>query len=229
MIIGIPFALRRFSGARRQPLVWLESIFFLMLTLFALYLAQSRGAVLALAAAGLGWWLLRSRNKWKVILVGALIFACAAPFANGVLRRESEDLDESGSSRLTYWKAGLKMVLHNPAFGVGFGRYPREYQANAGGGEQFEFGERTAHSTWILALAETGVPGFLFFVLFVLSVMRMGIRNMREEPDLFVALIAYLIAISFLSHTYLIYPYILMAFVVAGYRIQFRSSKGWAM
>lgn len=229
MVIGIPFALRRLSMSRRMPLVWIESCFFLALTLFALYLAQSRGAVLALAAAGIGWWLLQSKNKWKVILIGGLIVATAAPFANQVLRRESEDLDESGSSRLTYWKAGIKMVLHNPAFGVGFGRYPKEYQANAGGGEQFEFGERTAHSTWILALAETGVPGFIFFLAFVMSVIRMGKRNMREEPDLFVALIAYLIAISFLSHTYLIYPYILMAFVVAGYRIQFRSEKGWAM
>jgi len=229
MVIGIPFALRRLSMARRFPLVWIESLFFLTLTLFALYLAQSRGAVLALAAAGIGWWLLQSKNKWKVILIGGLILATALPFANQVLRRESEDLDESGSSRLTYWKAGIKMVLHNPAFGVGFGRYPKEYQANAGGGEQFEFGERTAHSTWILALAETGVPGFFFFLAFVMSVIRMGKRNMKEEPDLFVSLIAYLIAISFLSHTYLIYPYILMAFVVAGYRIHFRSEKGWAM
>jgi putative inorganic carbon (HCO3(-)) transporter len=229
MVIGIPFALRRLSTLRMQPLAWLESLFFLGLTLFALYLAQSRGAVLALAAAGIGWWVLRSRGKWKVVVIGALIVACAAPFANSILRRDSEDLDESGSSRITYWKAGLKMVLHSPVFGVGFGRYPKEYQANAGGGEQFEFGERTAHSTWILALAETGVPGFFFFVAFVLSVFRMGRRNMREEPDLFVALIAYLIAISFLSHTYLIYPYILFAFVVAGYRIRYRSEKGWAM
>lgn len=229
MVVGIPFALRRLSQSSRQPIVWIESAFFLALTLVALYLAQSRGAVVALAAGGLGWWLLRSKRKWLVIGIGAVIIACAAPFANEVLRRGAEDLDESGASRITYWKAGIKMVVKSPVVGVGFGRYPKEYQSNAGEGEQFEFGERTAHSTWILALAETGVPGFLLFIAFVISILRMGKRVMNTEPDLFVSLISYLIAISFLSHTYLIYPYILMGLVMAAYRMQYRSEKGWAM
>ncbi|MGZ3740738.1 MAG: O-antigen ligase family protein, partial [Bdellovibrionota bacterium] len=229
MVVGIPFALRRLSQSSRQPIVWLESAFFLALTLVALYLAQSRGAVVALVAGGLGWWILRSKRKWLVIGIGAVIIACAAPFANEVLRRNTEDLSESGASRITYWKAGIRMVIKSPVYGVGFGRYPKEYQSNAGEGEQFEFGERTAHSTWILALAETGVPGFVLFMAFIFSVLRMAKRVMLSEPDLFVSLIAYLIAISFLSHTYLIYPYILMGLVVAAYRMHYRSAKGWAM
>jgi O-antigen ligase len=229
MVVGIPFALRNLSESRRKPLVWVESLSFLLVTMVALYLAQSRGALLALAIGGFGWWALTAKKKWLVVLLGFLVVASAAPFANVVLRRSADDLNESGSSRFTYWQAGIRMVAKNPIFGVGFGRYPKEYQSNAGNEEQFEFGERTAHSTWILALAETGVPGFLFFVAFVISVLRMARRILPSEPDLFVALVAYLIAISFLSHTYLIYPYILMGLIVAAYRIHFRSRKGWAM
>ncbi len=195
----------------------------------ALYLAQSRGALVALGAGGLGWWILRSKRRWTVILIGLLLAGAVAPFANEILRRDSTDLHESGASRLNYWKAGIKMVIRNPVFGVGFGRYPKEYQQHAGGGEQYEFGERTAHSTWVLALAETGVLGLILLLGFVLSVIGMARKIIPHEPDLFVALIAYLIAISFLSHTYLMYPYILMGLVVAAYRMQFRSAMGWKL
>lgn len=229
LIIGIPFALRRISDGKRNPFAWMEGLFFLGLTLFGLYMAQSRGALLALGAGGLGWWVLRSKRQKTILIVGLLIGACVVPFANEILRRNSEDLRESKASRLNYWKAGVKMVIRSPAFGVGFGRYPKEYQGYAGDGEQYEFGERTAHSTWVLALAETGVPGLAFLLCFVLGVFRMGKRIIPTEPDLFVALLAYLIAISFLSHTYLIYPYILMGMVVAAYRVHYRSSKGWGM
>ncbi len=228
MVIGIPFALRRFSEGSRRPLIWIESSFFLVITLMALYLAQSRGALLALGAGGIGWWILRSKRRWLAVGLGVLIIAAATPFANEVLRRDSEDLQESKASRLNYWNAGLKMVLHNPLFGVGFARYPKEYQSYSGDGEQFEFGERTAHSTWILALAETGIPGLIFLLGFVFSVIGMAKRIIPYEPDLFVSLVAYLIAISFLSHTYVLYPYLLMGLVVAAYRMHYRSEKGWA-
>lgn len=228
MIVGIPFALRRMSQSR-QPLVWIESFFFLGLTLFALYLAQSRGALLALGAGGLGYWFLRSKRRWLIVILGISAVGAVAPFANDLLRRDQQDLHESGASRLNYWKAGIKMVLRSPVLGVGFGRYPKEYQQYAGSGEQYEFGERTAHSTWILALAETGVPGLLLFVGFVAGILMMARKIIPFEPDLFVSLVAYLIAISFLSHTYLMYPYILMGLVVAAYRMQFRSKKGWAL
>jgi O-antigen ligase len=229
MVVGVPFALRRLSQSTRRPLVWFESLFFLTLTLLALYLAQSRGALLALGAGAVGWWIVRSRRRWIAIGLGLILVLSVAPFANDLMRRDSQDLEESSTSRLTYWKAGVRMVIRNPLFGVGFGRYPKEYQSNAGEGEQFEFGERTAHSTWILALAETGVPGLMLFLAFVLSVLNMARKIVPHEPDLFVALIAYLIAVSFLSHTYLVYPYILMGLVVAGYRMHFRSEKGWSM
>jgi hypothetical protein len=227
LIPGIPFALRRLAEGKRDPIIWIESLFFLGVTLVALYLAQSRGALLALGVGGIGWWILRSKKRWTVILVGLAIAGAVTPFANELLRRDEADLHGSSESRMTYWKAGLRMVIRSPVYGVGWNRYPKEYQQNAGDGEQFEFGERTAHSTWILALAETGIPGFLLFVTFVFSVVRMGIRIVPTEPDLFVALVAYLVAITFLSHTYLIYPYILFGLVVAAYRIRFRSDKSW--
>ena len=121
------------------------------------------------------------------------------------------------------------MALRSPLFGVGFNRYPLEYESYVTGAKIYEFGERTAHSTWVLALAETGVPGFLLFVCFVLSLAWMAKRIFGKEPDLFAALMAYLVAVSFLSHTWLIYLYILGGFVVAGFRLHYRTNRGWAI
>lgn len=229
MVVAVPFTLRRMSLRRRDPLVLAAGVAYLALMFFALYMSQSRGALVSLAAGSFGWWVLRSRRRWFAIFAALVIVGCVAPFANAFLRRDSIDLQESSDSRLIYWRAGLRMATRSPLYGVGFNRYPKEYQVNAKGDEQYEFGERTAHSTWILALAETGLPGFLLFVAFIFTVIRMAKRIIPWEPDLFVALVAYLIAVSFLSHTWLIYLYILTGLVVAGFRMHYRSEKGWSL
>jgi cytochrome bd-type quinol oxidase subunit 2 len=69
----------------------------------------------------------------------------------------------------------------------------------------------TAHSSWVLALAEGG-PVALVLLLSLWVYSALCAWSIRErEPEYFLAILGYAVAISFLSHTYLLYPYILLS------------------
>lgn len=220
LIIGIPLAL-----AGRKS--WLHISFFRLaidgvyslVSFWALWLAQSRGAVLALLTSISTAVFVRTRHKMAFLLVLGITVGVAFPAINSFLRRDLEDLSQSHVSRIAYWKAGARMALHNPIFGVGFGHYPEKFHEFASG-ELFEFGKRTAHSSWVLALAETGVPGFLLLLIFVVLTLKYAWKIRQTDSALLYSLTGYLVAISFLSHTWLIYPWMLFGTIVAAYKVR---------
>ena len=105
------------------------------------------------------------------------------------------------------------MAIYHPLLGVGFGQFPENFETYAteiAG----EYGQRTAHSTWILALAEGGWIGlFLLGSLYYVGAIRGAVRIFSEDPSWFFAAMSYGTAITFLSHTYLLFPYILIAII----------------
>src|SRR5262249_30094375 len=132
------------------------------------------------------------------------------------LARQQGDLAGSTSSRLSYAIAGLNMAIHNPILGVGFGNYPKFFESYAPpGGMEFEWGERTAHSSWVLALAEDGFLGLLLIAWLFFSVFKTSWGLRREFPELMSSLVGYGVAMSFLSHTYTFFPYLLFGLVLA--------------
>jgi hypothetical protein len=109
------------------------------------------------------------------------------------------------------------MVVHSPIFGVGFSGYPMEFEHYAP--RFIESGVRTAHSSWFLALAETGFLGFALFLGLFLWALRTSWNLRKIFPELFFATLGYGIAMSFLSHTYAIYFYILLGVVFVASRL----------
>ena len=72
----------------------------------------------------------------------------------------------------------------------------------------------TAHSSWVQVLAETGFVGlFLFLGLWIYALKR-SFEIRRVEPEYFMSLVGYGITITFLSHAYLLFPYILCALAI---------------
>jgi hypothetical protein len=222
-IMTLPFVLRaafrRTAGLGRR----LAGAFLAGASLMAVWYSQSRGALVALLAQVLGARYLKDiRKNW----LGALLLACvlAAGYfgALQVIRRNQEEMGASAESRIIYWKAGLSMAAHHPLLGVGYGEYPRNYEAYSSG-QKYEWGRRTAHSTWILALAEAGFPGGLLFIAFFVAVWKAAWRTREEHPDHLNALVGYGVAISFLSHTYVLYPYLLAGMVLAADSVKRRS------
>ena len=117
------------------------------------------------------------------------------------------------------------MAVHNPILGVGFNQYPGNYMYYAVG-TIYERGRRTAHSSWFLALGETGFVGFFLFCAFFVSVVRIAWRNRAKRPAQLYAVTGYGVAMSFLSHTYSIYYLILMSLVLASSNIKGGTPNG---
>lgn len=207
-----------FFQKRSKKSVLVNPVFLLVsgILLAALWYSQSRGAIVALAVTLVAY-LLFDMRSWKGALV-TIVLAAALPalIFLGIARSEG-DLAISQESRMGYLIAGLRMFRSNPFFGVGVYNYPKVYDQFAV--VFYEAGEQTAHSSWVLPLAEAGFFGFLFFTLLYLSALVRGFRIRKSRPEFFYALVAYGVAISFLSHTYLLFPYLLVALCTCASRL----------
>ena len=140
-----------------------------------------------------------------------------------IVPRAAGDLEGSEKSRLTFWKSAANMAVHNPVLGVGFNQFPNNFMSYAVG-TIYERGPRTAHSSWFLALGESGLPGFFMFCAFFISVARIAWRNRIKRPAQLYALAGYGVAMSFLSHTYSLYYYLLMALILASVGVKERAN-----
>ncbi len=223
-ILAMPFALKPFWDRRASTLAWVFALMYLGVALAIIYLAQSRGSILALLMFFISFVIFSTTNKKRAILL-AVCFAMMYFPAQKLLKREADDLKQSGASRLIYWKTAVNMVVRHPLTGVGFNDYPNQYENYLTDPDSFESGKRTAHSSWFLVLAEAGFFGFLlFFGLYALSLKR-AYTIAKEHPEYLFSLLSYGVAMSFLSHTYLLFPYLLFAFTLVSSSILENKEK----
>lgn len=217
LMIGLPLMTSFFFAKTHKLIPKIMGSIFVAFSIYLIWYSRSRGAIVALLvlAGSLFWFRTQSKKIKTMAVVGLvlLFFPLTLSF-----KRSESDLSESSSNRLNYWKTAVNMAVRNPSLGVGYNSYPENYERYApeilG-----EWGYRTAHSTWFLILAETGPIGLLFFVLMYFFILRKSYRNKEHTPELFYALIGYTVTMTFLSHAYIIYPYILFALISAGNRI----------
>jgi hypothetical protein len=82
--------------------------------------------------------------------------------------------------RLTYWRVALSMIRDNPLTGVGQGNFAVAYAhyQYLGAGDV-----REAHSGFLQACCETGIPGGALFTLFWVVVAVGGALNVLRAPD----------------------------------------------
>lgn len=147
---------------------------------FLVLLTRSRGAFLALAtfvallvAGG------RKRARAAVLTVLAAVIVLAVAPSN-VLERlgglssltstetvKQADQEGSAYQRYTIWKVARLVISEHPITGVGLGAYPATHRIYA---QRPQFdptarGARDTHSLYLNVLAETGVIGFLLYVI----------------------------------------------------------------
>jgi len=180
--------------------------FFIMLTIVILVLgllfSYSRAAWLGFfIAVGLGV-IVQFRIKFKVLFVGFLGLILAALLFQTQIRHRleknkqdsSEDFvenvesmsnistDASNLERLNRWNCALRMAADHPMTGTGPGTYQFLYAPY-----QFSY-EKTvistnagtlgnAHSEFLGALAETGIPGMLIMIFLVFSIFYYGFKT----------------------------------------------------
>ena len=217
MALVIPFSwfrIFRANGLRSERALAVVS---LVVSLAAIYYSQSRGAVLALGVSGAVYFFMKVKTRWLRIaaLAGALSLV---PVYLAISSRDADDLQGSSSSRITYIKAGLNMALRNPVLGVGFQAYEENFE-RYGDDFSYEWGNRTAHNSWIQVLAETGLPGITLFILVFITAVGMAKRVFPVAPEYLVALSSYGVAMTFLSHAYVLYPYLMFGLIGVAHRI----------
>jgi hypothetical protein len=130
-------------------------IFPTMLLFYGMFLAHSRGAIIALLAVVI----IASRRKVgtipSIVMAGILfVITVVVGWSGG--RQISV---EAGAGRMEAWATGLDLIKHHPIFGVGFQRFS-------------EYFEITAHNSIVVCAAELGMVGLFFWVLFVLPTIR---------------------------------------------------------
>ncbi len=159
LLIG--FALRR-----RRAGTYFTTGVACALVLVTVFMTESRGGLVA-AMLVPGVFVIR-RYGWRALIPVAMIAIPVLVFGS----RSGGDADQSTQERYEAWSAGLQMFHHNPLFGVGAGQFTQHHNL-------------TAHNSYVLALAELGLPGlFLFFVMIYLSlkILIVGNRELESVP-----------------------------------------------
>lgn len=192
--------------------------------LYGLFLTRSRGAVVGLAVMiALA---VRDRFGKTGAWVMSVLIALGLLGANFGGARALSLREASIAGRLEAWSAGLQMLKSSPLFGVGFGNFTDHH-------------ELTAHNSFVLCFAETGLTGYFFWLgLLVATARDLGRLSGLVAADeaqaevrrwartLRVAFYTFLATAWFLSRTYIPTLYLLIAMGI-GLR-EIARQQGWA-
>lgn len=187
----------------------------------------SRGGALALTAA-VAWLLARRAMPLKVLagavaalaVIGAAAVLLAGPELDRALREKTHIAGTNVDTRELRWQAAARMVADQPVLGAGPGGFRAEYPA-ASRNAEIDEQSPVAHNMYLEVAAELGLTGFaLFAALLVLTaVTSERVRRTTTDPLPVVAvqaaLIAVVVASTFLSQQYYLPLWSLVAVVAA--------------
>lgn len=144
----------------RGGLLGLRRLFWLMITgilVYGVYLTDSRGALLALLAV-MGVFVWQRKGLFVAGALGGMAVAILLALPSRFSEIDAEE--ESAQGRVESWYEGLQMFQGHPLFGVG----PDQYT---------DYNPLTAHNSFVLVLAETGIIGYTLWLAFVIYCFRM--------------------------------------------------------
>lgn len=153
----------------RGGLLGLRRLFWLLVTgvlVYGVYLTDSRGALLALLAV-MGVYIWQRKGLFVAGALGAMAVAVLLALPSRFSEIDAEE--ESAQGRIESWYEGLQMFQGHPVFGVGPDMYT-------------DYNPLTAHNSFVLILAETGIVGYTLWLAFVVYCFRMmwaGSRPLR--------------------------------------------------
>lgn len=172
--VGLPLAFA--VGRRRERLRrWGLMLFAVALVGTCAILTGSRGGQLVLLAV-LAVFFVKRFGLGGVALGGAL--ALPLLLLGG---RTGEEAESSTLERIDCWAEALQIWHAHPVLGVGLGRFG-------------EYHSLTAHNSYLLALAELGLPGLALFTAIVWLSAKIPIRVLQSFPERFAVLDGTLLA-----------------------------------
>jgi probable O-glycosylation ligase (exosortase A-associated) len=179
----------RLTSAR--PLVRAALLGTLALTLVAILGTYSRGALIALAAAGAAY-ALRARNGPLLLAAGAVAaVALPALMPERWLERmstiQTAGQDESFQARLAAWTTSLDIALARPLIGGGFAAIEQTWIVKTFSSAGGLVTGRAAHSIYFQVLGDTGFVGLFLYLSAVGAAVMNTFRVLaatRDRPQL---------------------------------------------
>ena len=171
MAAGALSLLIAFVRRAKNPVLKALLVGGILVVVLAVLETQSRGGQLSVALV-FGVYFLRRFGILALIPAGALAVVLLT-FGG----RSGENADVSTQLRYEAWATGIGMFHESPIYGVGAGAF---------GDHHF----LTAHNSFVLTLAELGMPGLFLFVAMVyisLKTLISGIRQLSLVPGAAVA------------------------------------------
>jgi O-antigen ligase len=172
----------RARGRARAP--WIVAA---VLNAIGVWFSQSRSAFAAIAIAamlGMVWlgtaaWTLRARMT-AVALVIAL--GIGGSFARA-RQLERDPTFRSGDFRQQFYGASLRMIAARPLTGVGIGQYARASTLFLTPQLAWIYGAENAHNYFLQIAGELGLPGLLFFSIWIATAIGLMARSLTHAPD----------------------------------------------
>jgi O-antigen ligase len=177
------------------------TVLVLIIFIAAFILSYSRAAWLSLIVSFLFALIIVLKISWKIIIpVSAIVvIALVLLWQPAIMKLEENRQDSSGElprhlrsisnittdasnlERINRWKSAMRMFSERPLFGWGPGTYQFQYAPFQIAGEKTiistTYGERgNAHSEYLGALAESGIPGMMLYLALLILVFFKGIK-----------------------------------------------------
>ncbi|PFG54824.1 O-antigen ligase [Marinobacter sp. LV10R520-4] len=216
----------------KTKLYWL----FPLTAVMTVMAASSRGGQLALLV-GLIYLLLAYKKIRLKNLVYVTVFVSVAwalfP-AEQKARFETAGSDQTSTTRLDYWEAGIDMAKEYPLLGVGFKAFPEHYHRHykVMDGSFLSNRKEVAHNSMIEVVSTLGIPALILYLWFHFSVFSIGSllkKHKEPEPELVFfesfrvslngAILTYFIGAIFMSITFYPYIYFLLGLAIIKVRL----------
>lgn len=226
--IALPICLVFMLRSRNNlvKVIWLGCI---AVMTYALVLSASRSGILAFALMmmiTLWHFSIKGRYRYLLVVLGGLAI-CALAIGGHELKTRFEamsnpDLDPSayGSAqqRDMLLKKSIAVTFEHPIFGVG----PGNFDVSSGVW-------RVTHNTYTQMSSETGLPGFILYMMMIWCAwmnLRRAKRLARDDKELSMfasalqaSFAGFLLGSFFSSEGYQYFTYFLIAYTTAAYRI----------
>lgn len=137
------------------------------LIVYGVYLTNSRGAILALGAMMFVYSVFRF-GLVRSAMVLPLLGVPLVMLAPSRMSEMSAD-EDSAAGRLDAWYEGFQMLRSSPLFGIGAGLFTEHHHL-------------TAHSSYMLAIAELGLLGYYVWLSILVLAVMMVWRVFRHVP-----------------------------------------------
>jgi len=229
LVILLPLAVYLASPRGWGPRLILLSISILFVA--AIYVTFSRGGLVGLAAViALCAW--RKKNRWMqgallVLLVAGMMFA--SRFWSRGEDFSQLDNDVSLQQRVATYEAASSMFLDHPLLGVGFACSVVAWPLYAPEGMNSK-GALVTHNTFLQVLSETGVLGFVPFVLLLgfslYQSRKLALQPATADMGAAVEVAIWGLVVCGMSGGYVLtwFPYLLLGLAAAARRISKEST-----